>query len=358
MIRKFVITLSLISGCSAPAIACLDCSGTGSNATFTGVVTASVAFIGPTISTITERLSALEQQTATGVIRNQNVLQDGATAFPQLIITSSITSWGTVMSTGGFVGDGSKLTGITVDDSTSSVIYDFRAATANATTAFASSASYMNIMGCYVTNFSSQVDLAKIGAGGVPVGDTQDATARWWSIWAIADTNCTASGMIASTFINSNRPKAMPDDQGWTKWRLLTYVRADSSEVITGIRKTGRQVYYVNRGSGQDVINSGSPSTVLTDIDGRTLISTAAVAAHLTAEGIGTGAIINVLVRNACQGVSAPQLNFGAGGSPTRVSGSFSLPLCYNDPGGLKYLELGAESNINIQVDGYEESVP
>src|SRR3990167_8052327 len=161
MIRKFVITLSLISGCSAPAIACLDCSGTGSNATFTGVVTASVAFIGPTISTITERLSALEQQTATGVIRNQNVLQDGATAFPQLIITSSITSWGTVMSTGGFVGDGSKLTGITVDDSTSSVIYDFRAATANATTAFASSASYMNIMGCYVTNFSSQVDLAK-----------------------------------------------------------------------------------------------------------------------------------------------------------------------------------------------------
>lgn len=56
--RRIIFCLFLISA-PISAQACIDCTGTGSSVIFTGTVTAQT-FVGPTISTITERLTALE----------------------------------------------------------------------------------------------------------------------------------------------------------------------------------------------------------------------------------------------------------------------------------------------------------
>ena len=89
--KKIITVLFGILALSIPAEACIDCTGVGTNATFTGVVTASGAFVGPTISTINIRLGALEAQSATSYIKNQTTLQSGATFFVSSGTVGSIT---------------------------------------------------------------------------------------------------------------------------------------------------------------------------------------------------------------------------------------------------------------------------
>ena len=216
----------------------------------------------------------------------------------------------------------------------------------------ASSATAIDIMGCYYVNYSSYVRLNLAGAGGVPVGDGLDEANRTYSLWAISNNACTASGMIASTWLDLGRPKNMPG--GFTKFRKIGYVRNDGSSNILPYFKKGNDVSFYTR---QSLLNTGTVATARTALDASAIISTGATFMHGHFECIGNSAAQQSFMIKSGQNSTFGPNEFINGAATTRWGATFGLPLS-NDPTRIDYLAVECETNIEINIYGYKENVP
>lgn len=233
--------------------------------------------------------------------------------------------------------------------STTTIVRDFVAGIPG-NNLIASTASFIDIMGCYIIDYSTQANITLVGQGGLDTGS--EAANTSYSVYAISDSACTASGILLSAS-NTHTPTAMPT--GYTKWRKIGNVRNDGSSNFLVYSKNGLHYTY---SAQQFILSSASPAGATTAIDGSALISTSSVSCVFE--------IIAVNSIPASQFVSLKPLeksNENETGTRVQLSSRFDLhvPLALGlrpKHQILEYKASGIDTLLDIDVLSCEEDVP
>lgn len=311
-----------------------------------------------------------------------------STSFPNLIAAISIATQTIANSTGlvtvnGVVissflitgsGQSTSFNGSTVTvnipggaaSSTSGFIADLVISTIGLnTTILAASASYIDIQGSLYVNYSTRVNLAIPGAGGVDV--TTGTFGTTYAIYAISNAAGTQAGILGSTATGTTASQpTLPT--GFTKFRKIGIARYLSNGASSGIipfMKRGRQVTFW---TPQEPVNASSLPSAITTIDLSNLISSSAVNVDMTviigdlASTIGPG--VRIVMRGFGDGnIATENVYFGLymnNATEKQWAGTVRIPL-FNVPA-LSYQRSGAnEANADqmiIDIQGYEEDFP
>jgi len=185
---------------------------------------------------------------------------------------SSVTVYGVIESTTGFVGtiatftnvtattyfgDGSNLTGIgSAPHSTSTVLSGLRISTTDANTIIIA-ADAIDVGGCYTTDYSSSVDMSLSGFGGSSIGDLPST---FYKMYVTANSDCTGFGVVVSSG-NSREPS---NYYGHTKSRNVSCFYNDSSADLTPFVQVNDIVSIVK---GYTILDTGTPATSATTVD-------------------------------------------------------------------------------------------
>lgn len=221
----------------------------------------------------------------------------------------------------------------------------------------------IDIMGSVFVGYSTTAAMNIAGAGGIDTGS--EGASEWRTIWAIADSAGTQAGVLLSTAFGTSYLPVMP--LGFTKWRLLGWVRNDSSSNIVPFRKKGRHVQYW---SAINILNAGSNAASWTDIGIENQLSSSAVSVELSvlvgdaSAAFGKGARIQLRPKGIGEDATSTNDYLGFWNTDTangkQAFGHFNLGM--GDQRRLQYQQTGGDDStvdqVIISVISYEEDIP
>lgn len=333
MLKRSLLSILAVLAFAAPSMACLDCSGTLSNAALIGnTFISSLTVTGsPIISTNGfsgpgHLLTSLPGD-STEYIQNSSTLQTGATfyvasgtvqgnfiaggnvtgssaTFASLTTTasvtissmtagfinvssinvvgtlkaSSITLSGNLATSGtltasNFIGSASGLTDVPASaaSTTNWVSNLFVSTQGTNTNQIYASADEMDIMGFRAVAVATVCDISKTGTGGRGPG-SGDIANRMYSAWFI--TNGTTVSIHAEEGY-----KTVPTDMpvGYTKWRKITDFLNDGSSNITPFKQKGSRVTFM---PAIELLSTVSPSATFVRLNSHIYLSSAATVGY------------------------------------------------------------------------------